>query len=149
MVEPGRQGLQVPFADQRRLIAGLLQQFRESLLRPVKLAMGIVIKPVLMAMLSRNHTGTARTAQRIGHKAVRKQDSVPGDPVQVRCMCIARVIAAHHLCRMVIGHDIHDVKRLSGLFLIFVLASREHEHSYAGNGCYQYGCLFHIFYLLV
>ncbi len=68
-------------------------------------------------MLSGYHAGPARPAERICHKAVCKSHPVPRNPVKVRRFHVPRVIAAHHLGRMVIGHYEEDIVRLPRLFL--------------------------------
>ena len=60
-------------------------------------------------MLACNHTGTAGTTQRVCHKTVRKAHSLIDYAIQVGSFHVARIITAHHLCRMVIGHDIHNI----------------------------------------
>ena len=69
-------------------------------------------------MLACNHTGTAGTTQRVCHKTVREAHSLIGNAVQIGSFHIARIITAHHLCRMVIGHDVHNV-----VLLLFLLVS--------------------------
>lgn len=76
MVETRRQTSQVPLADDGRLVAGLLQQFGEGLLRSVEgRAERVVRIAVGVRMFAREHAGAARAAQRIGHEAVGEADA--------------------------------------------------------------------------
>lgn len=70
-----------------------------------------------MAVLTRQHTGTARSTERIGYKTVGELDTIVGDTVQIRCFDIPRIVTAHHLRRVVICHDIHDVVLFGRCFL--------------------------------
>lgn len=70
-----------------------------------------------MAVLAGKHTRTARSAQRVSHKTVGKDYTIVGDTVQIRSFHKATSIAAHHLCRMVVGHDVHDIVLFGSLFL--------------------------------
>ena len=118
IIESGWQTYQMPLSDNGCLIAGFLQQFGHCLLASVKDSVLIVCKTVLMAVLSGKHTGTARSGKRIGHKAIDELDSVVGNAVQIRGLHITLVITAHHLCCMIIRHDIHNIIGLMGSFLL-------------------------------
>ena len=61
VVEAGRFGNKMPFANDGCLVAALLQQFGECLLRTVETA-GIVSESVSVAVLACKHAGTARAA---------------------------------------------------------------------------------------
>ena len=69
-------------------------------------------------MLSGKHTGTARSGKRVGHKAIYKFDSVVGDTVQIRSLHITLVITAHHLCCMIVSHNVYNIIRLMSSFLL-------------------------------
>lgn len=69
-------------------------------------------------MFSGQHTGTTGTTQRVGHKTIGETYTFIGNPVQIGRFHVACVITAHHLRRMVIGHDIHNV-----VLLLFLLVS--------------------------
>ena len=111
VVEARREALQMPFADDRRFVARPAQQLREGLLRTVEDTGRIVVETVLVRMLACEHAGAARAAQRIGHEAVCEADALGGYPVEVGCRGVAAVVTAHHLGRMVVGHDVEDIHR--------------------------------------
>ena len=69
-------------------------------------------------MFTGQHAGTAGTTQRVCHKTVREAHSLIGNAVQIGSFHVARIITAHHLCRMVIGHDVHNI-----VLLLFLLVS--------------------------
>ena len=117
IIKTGRKALQMPFSYNSCLIPRLTEQLGEGLLRIVKHACRVVIKEISAGMLSGYHAGPARPAERIGDKTVRESYPVPRNPVQVRSFHVSRVIAAHHLGRMVIGHYEEDIVRLPRLFL--------------------------------
>ena len=110
-VETGRITDQVPFADDRRLVAGFLQQFRESHLGRVEPAVGVVVKAVEVVVLPRQHARPAGPADGIGHQAAVEPHALPGQPVDVRRLVeLARVtVGADRLIGMVIREDEHDV----------------------------------------
>ena len=62
VIKTGRQALEMPFAHQCGLVTDFLQQFRESLLRTVEYAGGIIIEFIGTAMFSCYHAGAAGTA---------------------------------------------------------------------------------------
>ena len=118
IVEASGQAFEVPLADNGRLVARLLEELGHGLLRAVEHAGRVVREAVGVAVLARNHAGTAGTTQRIGHKAVGEAHTIGGDAVEVGRFDVALVIAAHHLRRVVVGHDVDDVVWLSfGLLL--------------------------------
>ena len=105
----------MPLAHDGRLVAGPLEQFGEGLLRGVeRRAEGVVGVAVGVGVLAREHAGAARTAQRVGHEAVGEAHPFAGDAVEVGRRGVAVVVAAHHLRRMVVGHDVEDVHRAPG-----------------------------------
>ena len=116
MVEPGGQTFEMPFADDSRFVSGLLQQLGESLLRIVKDAGRVVVKTVFVGMLARKHTGAAGTAQGIGDETVGETHALDGDAVEIGRRSVTRIVTAHHLRRMVVGHDIEDVHRTGRRF---------------------------------
>ena len=124
IVEAGGQAFEVPLADDGRLVARLLEQLGHGLLGAVEHAGGVVREAVGVAVLARNHAGTAGAAQRVGHEAVGEAHTVGGDAVEVGRLDVAAVVAAHHLRRVVVGHDVDDVVGL-GLGLLLRGAGRE------------------------
>ena len=116
MVEALRLGDKMPFAHNGRLIAGLLKQFRESLLISVKRA-GIVGEPVLVAELSGQYTGTRRSRQRVHCIAIVKTNSLSRYTVHIRSPDKIPSIARHGLRRMVICHNKNNV----GTLRVFLL----------------------------
>ncbi len=103
---------QMPFTYDSRGITRLLHQFGHGLLTAVKDAVLVVRKPILVAVLTCDHTGTTRAGERVGHKTVDKPHSVLSNTVQIGGLYITMIVARHHLCRMVISHDIQDVRSL-------------------------------------
>lgn len=65
-----------------------------------------------MAVLARQHAGTARPAERIGHEAVGETYAFAGNTIDVRCLRITLVVGADGLERVVIAHDVDDIHRL-------------------------------------
>ena len=111
-IEACGQALQMPFAEESSLIARALQHLGESGLRGVEHASGVVGKAVGVAVLAGEHTGATRSAERVGHITACESHTVLGNAVEIGCMHISLVVATHHLRRMVVGHDVHYVKRL-------------------------------------
>ncbi|CCZ37965.1 unknown [Bacteroides fragilis CAG:558] len=70
-------------------------------------------------MLACDHTSTAGTAQRVCNEGICKTHAVTGNTVEVRSFHITGIVAAHHLCRMVVRHNINNVQ---GLLLFFLFA---------------------------
>ena len=116
VVETSREAFQVPLSDDCGLVTSLLKQFRHGLLRAVEYASSIVGKSVGMAVLAGNHAGAAGTAQRVGDEAVGKSHAITSNAVEVWGLDKMASIATHHLCRVVIGHDVNYVKRFGFLF---------------------------------
>ena len=114
-VEALRQTFQVPFAKDGRLIARLSQQGGKRLLRGVEHAGGVVRESVLVAVLTRQQAGPRRTAQGVGNEAVGETETVVGDAVEMGRLDIPAVVTAHHLSRVIVGHDEHDVGSLGPL----------------------------------
>ena len=105
----------MPLAHDGRLVAGPLEQLGEGLLRAVERgAEGVVGVAVGVGVLAREHAGAARAAQRVGHEAVGEADALIGDAVEVGRRGVTVVVAAHHLRRVVVGHDVEDVHRAAG-----------------------------------
>ena len=109
----------MPLADDGRLIAGRLEQLRKGLLRAVEDAGRVVEETVGARVFAREHAGAARAAQRVGHEAVREAHAVAGDAVQIRGLHVAGVVAAHHLGRVVVRHDVDDIGAV-GTFRLLV-----------------------------
>ena len=126
MVKARGQAYQMPFADEGCLIPRLAKQLGHSLLGAVEHAGRIVREAVGMAMLARQHTGTAGTAQRIGHETIDEDNTVIGNTIQIGSLN-QTAITAHHLGCMVVGHDVHDVVLLGRFFLAGTRSQR-------GNG---------------
>ena len=129
IVEAGRQAFEVPLADNGRLVARLLEELGHGLLGAVEHAGRVVREAVGVAVLARNHAGTAGTTQRIGHKAVGEAHTIGGDAVEVGRFDVALVIAAHHLRRMVVGHDVNDVVGLGLGLLLRGAGRKEGQHN--------------------
>ena len=109
IIKSAGQALQMPFADQCRLIAYLLQKLRKSLLGAVEHTSRIIIKLIRATMFARYHTGTARTAQGIRDKTLGKADTVGSDTVKIRSFHITSIITTHHLSGMIVRHYIDNI----------------------------------------
>ena len=123
MVEALRVAHEVPLTDHGCLIAVLLEKLRESQLIAIE-SRGVVDESVGMAMLSCEHTGTARSTDGVGYKAVGKTYTFIADTVNVRCVDIALVVSADGLVRVVIAHDVDDVHWLLWFCLLVGFARR-------------------------
>ena len=60
-------------------------------------------------MLAGQHASTRGAAQRVGDKRIGESHTIGGNAVEVGGLYVATVVAAHHLSRVVVGHDIHNV----------------------------------------
>ena len=137
MVETLRVAHEVPFSDHGGLVSVLLEKLRESQLVTVE-GGGVVNEPVGMAVLSGEHTRTARSADGVGYEAVGKTHAFVADAVDVRCMDVALVVGADGLIRMVIAHDVEDVHLFRCFGLLVGLAGREgRKGSCTGQGVEQ------------
>ena len=114
---------EVPFTNHGSLVPILLEKFWESQLVAIE-SSGIVDESIGMAMLSGEHTGTARSTDGIGHKAVGKAHAFIPDTVDVRCVDVTLVVSADGLVRVVIAHDVDDVHRLLWFCLLVGFARR-------------------------
>lgn len=108
-VETGRLAGQVPFAEDRRLVARLLQHFRKGRLRAVE-AVAVSLEAVLMAVFSREDDRAAGPADRVGAETVVKQHPRGRDAVEVGGLVDSRAVAAHGVGGVIVGEDEHDVR---------------------------------------
>jgi len=117
VVKAGRVGFQMPFADHRGLVPGLLEQLGEGGLGAVKTAVVIVVKAVDVAVRAGDERGAAGAAQRIVHQETVKPHAFPRQPVNVRGLNeVARfAIGADRLPGVVIREDEQDVGPTGGL----------------------------------
>ena len=111
VIKTGRIAAQVPFADDRRLVAGLLEQFGHCLLRPVEktIIRGISIE---MAVFAGENHRSGRSTDGVRHKTVPKQHSLFRKPIQIRRLIDAIAVATQRLVGMVICHDKENVGTL-------------------------------------
>ena len=123
LVEAGRKALEVPFSEDGSLVAGFPEQLWESGLSTVEHAGSVVGEPVFMTMLTGEHASSAGTAKRVGNETIGENHAVAGNTVEIRSVSETLVVAAHHLRRMVVGHDVHYVVGLM-LFLRMLVGAR-------------------------
>src|SRR5262249_40864170 len=83
VIEPGRVSHQMPFADQRSLIARSLQQLWESSLRAIEAAIYVVEKAIDMIVGARQHRGAAWAADGIGHQTPVEAHSLLSQTVEI------------------------------------------------------------------
>ena len=75
--------LQVPLADDRGLVAGLLQQLGKGLLGAVE-AVAVAEEAVDVAVLAGQDDGPAGAADRVGHQAAVEEHPFAGEAIDVR-----------------------------------------------------------------
>ena len=101
----------VPLADERRLVAGVLEPDRER--RQVAGHGGAVVEHLVgVGVESRQDRRPARRAQRGGDERVLEQDAALGKPVEVRRLEIV-VAEPQPVKPLVVGEDEDDVPRLA------------------------------------
>jgi hypothetical protein len=83
VVEAGGVADQVPFADDGGLVAGLLQQLGEGLLRAVE-AVAVVVEAVQVAVFAGLDDGAAGAADGVGHETALELHALLREPVHVR-----------------------------------------------------------------
>ncbi len=132
VVESGRKCVQVPFPDQGCLITCTLQIFRERRLRSVEHIRFIRPESIGVAVLARQHACTRGAAERISHKRICEPHAICGNAVEIRSRDIARVVSAHHLRRVVIGHNIDNI-RMPGTICRFIRACGRDSDQRDGN----------------
>ena len=108
MIETGRLTHEVPLADDRRLVAGLLHELRERRLAAVKRAV-VVGKAIQVAVLAGEDHRPRRAADRVGAEAIAKESAFPRDPIDVGRVDQLRAIGGDGGRRMVVGKDEDDV----------------------------------------
>ena len=97
----------MPFADHRRLVPGLLQQFWHRLLGTIETAAGIVVKAIHVAVFAGQHTSAAWPADRVGNQGAIKNHPLAGQPVDVRRLVELPGVAicANGLISMIVRKD--------------------------------------------
>ena len=111
VVEAGGQAHEVPLAYHRSLVACLLEQLGEGLLRAVE-ALGVVGKAVGVAMFASEHACSARPGERVGHEAVGEPHSTLCQAVDIGRMIDSGAVGGDGLVTVVITHYIYNVERL-------------------------------------
>ena len=115
MVEPGRAGNKVPFADDGGFVAICLQYLRQGLLRAVETFRPVLHETVLVTMLTRKDGGTARTGNGVAAVVILENRSFVSDTVDIRSrsdLADGMPVNAHCLTGMVVAHDENDVRAL-------------------------------------
>lgn len=115
VVEPLRVLLvaQVVLADDRRLVAGLLEEFGERLLVLLELD-AVPIHAVQVAVLAREDDGPHRPADGVGDVALVEAHAFAGKAVDVGRLVDLRPVRADGLVRVVVAVDEEDVRPLGG-----------------------------------
>ena len=108
IIETGRLAFQMPFTHQSGLIAGLLQQLREGLLRAVE-HHRVVDLPVTMAVLPGQQHRPAGSTDRIGAETTLEAHPPRRQPVDVGGAVNHAAIGADGLVAVIVGHDENDV----------------------------------------
>src|SRR5579872_3457298 len=98
----------MPFTDHRCLVAGALKQFWKGRLRTVQ-ALVVAAETVQMAVLARQHDGSARAANRIRTEAIAKAHSFCGDAIEIWRLVNPRAVATHRVGRMIVGKNEQNV----------------------------------------
>ena len=97
-------------------------------------SVAVVSKSVFMAVLTREHTRTARPRNGICHIAVGKNKPFPCNIVNVGCGDSIPVgIGTDSLPGMIVGHDVDDVERFSVFNTLFLSGAGSEEE--AGGEC--------------
>ena len=109
-------GAEMPLADDRRLVAGLLEQLGKRLLRAVERGVRVVGKPVQVAVFSGEDGRARRAADRVGHETAVKAHALFREAVDVRGIeQLARVaVGADGLVGVIVGKNKDDVRRFRG-----------------------------------
>ena len=107
-IESLRIGIEVPLADHRRLVTGVVQQFGEGLLVTVEGAR-IVREAVHMAVLAREDAGPRGTRDGVGDVAVLEEHALTRQTVEVGGFDQQAAVTAHGLRGVVVGHHNDDV----------------------------------------
>ncbi len=110
LVEARRRGLQMPLADDGRLVAGRLQQLRQRHLAAVE-GVAVVAQPVQVTVLAGQQNGAARRADRVRDEAVREAHAFTGDAIDVRRLDQVAAVGADRALGMIVRHDEQDVRR--------------------------------------
>lgn len=101
----------MPFADDRGLVARLLQVLRGGALAAIE-AIAVLPKTVQVRVLAGLNDGASGSANRIGHIALAKQDALRCQSIQVRRWSDFRqhaAIGADGLGRVIIGENEEDI----------------------------------------
>ena len=110
-IEALRLGIEVPLADHRRLVAGVVQQLGERLLVAVERAR-IVREAVHMAVLAREDAGPRGSRNGIGDVAALEEHAFARQTVEVGGFDQQAAVTAHGLRGVVVGHHDDDVGAL-------------------------------------
>ena len=102
----------MPFANHRSLIAGLLQDFRESLLVTIE-GIPVVTKAIDMAVLAGQHHRPRWPTNGIGAKGVVKANPLIGQAVNMGSFDDSGPISTHRGRSMVITVNKQNIRRAS------------------------------------
>ena len=140
----------MPFTYDGRLVSCLLQQLGEGLLASVK-RLRIVCEAVFMAVLACQQTSPARSAQRVGYKAVGETHAFGRNPVDVRRLDKTAVVRTDGLIGMVVAHDIENIHGLLAYCVrtFFILTcNQRHAHGRAREGK-EYRVVSNLFHCII
>ena len=114
VIEAAGIGLQMPFPDNRSLIALLPQALGDVVALRVDLVVEGV-NAVLMAVLPGQDCRTARGADGVRAEAIRESHSLFREPVDIRCLVDAAAVRRNCVGGMIVGHDEDDIGRCGAL----------------------------------
>ena len=135
MVEALRDAVEVDLAYHRRLVATGTQQLGQGLLALVELVRGLVVDLAIhVAVLPREHAGTAGPRDGVRHEALGEAHALTRDRVYIRSGDVALVVGADHLIGVVVRHDVDDVEGACGWCGLGCRVLRLSYSSYGGEG---------------
>ena len=111
VIKPGRVAEQMPFADHARVIACGLQILRERRLAAVEPVEHR--HPVEVAVFARQNGRAAGRADRVDDETIHKPHPVFGNAVDVWRLVNAAAVSADGMGRVIIGHDVKNVRSVA------------------------------------
>ena len=101
-------GAEVPFSEDRSLVADFLQEFGEGHLIGIE-TVSIALESVLVTVLTRKDTSPAWSADRIGAEVRFEESSFRGNPVDVRSVVDFRTVSRDGLGGVIVREDEDDI----------------------------------------
>lgn len=135
VVESGRVGLQMPFADESCLVACALEHLWKGGLSAVKVV-SIAAESVDVAVLAGEDTCAGGTADGVGTEGIDESGAFVGDPVNIRRLIDLGAVGANGLECVIVTEDENDV----GLFLCCHRRGRQQQGQKEEKGAlHEYG----------